>query len=103
MSSGTFGWAIKQAQNGSKVTRSGWNGKGMFIVYMPPLALLPYNAQEPGQRVNDRTAKFVGKDTALNVLPYFALFTATREWLPGWPASHTDMLATDWEVVPDVS
>jgi hypothetical protein len=96
----TFGQAIEAAKAGSKIARSGWNGKNMFVVYMPAMDLAAYNDQTQQRRVNDRTAKFVGADKALHILPYFAMYTATGEWLPGWLASQTDMLAEDWTIVP---
>ena len=52
-----FGQAIEQMKNGAKVAREGWNGKGMFVVLMPELKLPPHSSQEPGAKVNDRTAK----------------------------------------------
>lgn len=30
-----FGEAIKALKNGKKVAREGWNGKGMFLYYVP--------------------------------------------------------------------
>jgi hypothetical protein len=97
----TFGDAIKRAKEGCKVARQGWNGKGMYIAYMPGMKLAAYNDQSAECRVNDRTSGFVGKDTELEILPYFAMFTADKKWLPGWLASQTDMLADDWVVVYD--
>ncbi len=94
----TFGQAIDAAKQGYKVQRAGWNGKNMFIVYMPPLQLPPFNTQEPGPRVNDRTAKYIGEDTPLDCQPYFAMFNAQKQWIPGWLASQSDMLADDWQV-----
>ena len=94
----TFGWAIKQMQNGEKVRRSGWNGKGMWIVYMSGMKLPPHSTQGTDKKVNDRTAKLIGENTPLETLPYFAMWTADKKWLLGWLASQTDMLATDWEI-----
>lgn len=95
----TFGLAIEAAKKGHKIARAGWNGKNMFVVYMPPLWLPPYNTQEPGPKVNDRTAKYIGEDTPLDCQPYFAMFNAQRQWIPGWVASQSDMLAEDWMIV----
>lgn len=95
-----FGQALEQLKAGNAVARSGWNGKGMFIVHMPAMQLAPFNAQGPERKVNDRTAKWIGKDQPLDCLPYIAMYTAQKQWLPGWLASQTDMLAEDWEVVP---
>ena len=94
-----FGNALKEmVKYEMPVTRKGWNGKDMFIVYMPPLHLPSYNTQGTNHKVNDRTAKWIGKDKSLHVLGYFAMFTADGKWLPGWLASQTDMLAEDWEI-----
>lgn len=94
-----FGLAIEAAKKGLKIARKGWNGKNMFVVYMPSLKLPPFNTQEPGPRVNDRTAKFIGNDTPLDCQPYFAMFNAQKQWIPGWLASQSDMLADDWMIV----
>jgi len=94
-----IGWAVKQLQDGKKVCRAGWNGKGMWIVLMPELNLPPYSTQEPGAKVNDRTAKHIGADTPLESQPYISMWTAQGKWQPGWLASQPDLLATDWEVV----
>lgn len=91
--------AIQWMRDGEKVQRAGWNGKGMFIVLMPALNLPPYNSQEPGAKVNDRTAKHIGRDTPLESQPYMALWTASGQWQPGWNASTPDLLANDWQVV----
>ena len=95
----SFGLAIEAAKLGLKIARTGWNGKNMFVVYMPPLHLPPFNTQEPGPRVNDRTAKFIGEDTSLDCQPYFAMFNAQKQWIPGWVASQSDMLADDWQII----
>ena len=94
-----FGQAIEAARACKKIQRSGWNGKDMWVVLMPALNLPPFSSQEPGAKVNDRTAKHIGVDTPLNCLPYFAMWTADKKWLPGWLASQTDMLAEDWQEV----
>ncbi|RLB94169.1 MAG: DUF2829 domain-containing protein [Deltaproteobacteria bacterium] len=96
----TFGFATEAARCGRKIARAGWNGKNMFVVYMEPLSLPPYNTTDTARKVNDRTAKFIGEDTPLNSLGYFAMFTATGDWQPGWLASQSDMLAEDWVVLP---
>jgi hypothetical protein len=92
-----IGWAVKEMMGGRKVRRAGWNGKGMFIVYMPELNLPPFNSQLPGAKVNDRTAKHIGEDTPLESQPYIAMWTAQGKWQPGWLCSQADLLATDWE------
>jgi len=95
----SFGLAIEAAKLGHKVCRSGWNGKGMWIVYMSPMHLPAYSTQGMVRKVNDRTANLIGVDTPLDTLGYFAMWTADKKWLPGWLASQTDMLADDWMIV----
>lgn len=97
----SFGHAIEAAKAGHKIARRGWNGKGMFVALMGALYLPPYNSQEPGAKVNDHTAKFIGKDTPLDSQPYFAMYTANQLWQPGWLASQADMLANDWMIADD--
>lgn len=70
----TFGWAIKQMQNGSKVSRAGWDGRGMWLAIQNPDAL------------------------SKMTLPYIYMKTASNDLVP-WLASQTDMLSTDWETV----
>lgn len=94
----TFGHAVEAARKGCKIARSGWNGKNQFVVMMPALYLPAYNTQEPGAKVNDRTAKHIGKDTPLDSQPYFALFNAQGKWQPGWVPSTSDCLAEDWNL-----
>ena len=95
----TIGLAIEAMKKGHKCARKGWNGKKMFVVYMGPLSLPPYNTQGTDRKVNDRTAKWIGEDTPLESLGYFAMFTADKKWQPGWLASQSDLLADDWEIV----
>lgn len=94
-----FGCALQALKSGKKVAREGWNGKGMWIVLMPGLKLPSFNSQTSEAKVNDRTAKHIGNDTELNSLPYIAMWTADKKWLPGWLASQTDMLSEDWVVI----
>ena len=95
----SFGLAIEAAKLGKRIARKGWNGKNMFVVYMPPLYLPPYNTQGTERKVNDRTAKWIGEDQPLDSQPYFAMYNAQKQWIPGWLASQSDMLAEDWCVV----
>lgn len=96
-----IGNAVAFMRRGYKVRRAGWNGKNMWIVLMPALSLPPHSSQEPGAKVNDRTAKHIGVNTPLESQPYIALWTADQKWQPGWVCSQADLLATDWQVVKD--
>lgn len=71
---GGFGKALEALQSGRRVTRRGWNGKGMWIALQKPDAY--------------------SKMTA----PYIYMKTADGSLVP-WLASQTDLLADDWEVI----
>lgn len=94
-----IGEAVQAMKDGMRCARSGWNGKNMFVVYMSPLNLPPFSSPDAARKVNDRTAKFIGEDTPLESLGYFAMFTAHKKWQPGWLPSQADLLAEDWQVV----
>ena len=68
-----IGWAIKQMYDGQRVTRRGWNGRGMWLALQVP----------------DEHSKMT--------LPYIYMRTATGDLVP-WLASQTDILATDWDI-----
>jgi hypothetical protein len=88
----TFGEAIEALKSGARVCRAGWNGKGMWLCYTPPVVI-------PEGIVNGRTKMFVPVGD-LRVGGYLVMWTADGTWQPGWLASQTDMLATDWQVLP---
>lgn len=79
----SFGTALEALKCGRKVTRHGWNGKGMWLELQRP----------------DRNSKMT--------LPYVFLCYPTEQISPTpgarvpWLASQTDMLAEDWAVLPD--
>lgn len=89
MGMGTFGWALEKLKEGCKVTRSGWNGKGMWLVLMPA-----FRVEEPNERTRTH-----GITEAFNCGGYIVMWTALNVWQPGWLASQADMLAEDWEMV----
>lgn len=69
-----IGWAVKQMQDGQKVSRAGWNGKGMWLALQVP----------------DAHSKMG--------LPYVYMKTAPGPLVP-WLCSQADLLAIDWELV----
>ena len=85
-----FGWALRMLRRGEKVQRSGWNGKGMWLLLVPgsskikPVAGTPYSN--------------AGITESVNINPHIDMFTAQGEMQPGWLASQTDMLAEDWQL-----
>lgn len=68
-----IGQAIEEMRDGRRVTRSGWNGKGMYLELQVP----------------DKFSKMT--------LPYVYMRTAQGDLIP-WLCSQTDLLATDWQI-----
>jgi len=71
MGGGDFGWALTVLQDGERVTRDGWNGKGQFLELQVP----------------DANSKMTQ--------PYIYITTVQGYRVP-WVASQTDLLARDW-------
>ena len=86
----SLGQAVDLMKNGAyKVARKGWNGKGMFLYYVPANA---YPAATPAAK------KEFGENGLVPYSAYIAMKTATGEVVP-WLASQTDLLADDWVLV----
>lgn len=86
-----FGVAIQMLKKGKKVARKGWNGKGMFLYYVPAGNYKPCT----------KVAKtIVNEDGLVEYGAYIAMKTAQGNVVP-WLASQTDVLAEDWVVVSD--
>jgi hypothetical protein len=75
----TFSQALDRIKDGRQVVRSGWNGKNMFLFYVPVWTYTD------------------GKQDNYPNLPFIAMKTAGDDVVP-WLASQTDILADDWEV-----
>jgi len=86
-----FGQAIEALKSGRKVARDGWNGKGMWLCYMPGFLL-------PEALVNGRTRAFVPSGD-LSIGGYVTMWTAQGTWQPGWLPSQADLFAEDWTIV----
>lgn len=94
-----FGQAIEALNEGKMVSRSGWNGKNMFIYqtvgntvskdFIPKFASLP-------QSVKDFLST-KGEDVVFH--SSLTMYTAQGTMQPGWLASQADILADDWGVI----
>lgn len=95
-----FGGAIKAAKNGDKVARKGWNGKGMFVIYVPGSKVELREGTPYAKALANETAE---ADGLTEILPHFDMWTINAEgrraMLPGWLASQSDMDAEDWSIV----
>ena len=70
----SFGRALKVLKAGGRVTRLGWNGRDQYLKLQVP----------------DEHSKMT--------LPYIYISTVHGDLVP-WLASHSDMLAHDWQVL----
>lgn len=90
----TFGEAIEALKKGKRVSRKGWNGKGMFLFLLPASDGIPTKAiHDPALR--EVIESEVGGDT-FDALGSIRMFTADKKILTGWLASQTDILSEDW-------
>ena len=87
-----FGLAIEAAKKGAKITRRGWNGKGMWVVYR--------TGYPEGISCNKNTAEAVGipEGTLFRVRPYLQMKCVDGSFQM-WLASQSDILAEDWTIV----
>lgn len=85
----TFGMAIEAMKQGFKVSRTGWNGKGMFLYYVTA----------DYYPVKMAAAKsFYGENAMVPYRAYIAMKTVDNDVVP-WVASQSDILANDWNIV----
>lgn len=90
----TFGHAIEAMKHGFKVTRKGWNGKGMYIWMMSYAFVKAEWCKEPHLK---ELAEANGGE--IECLGSIRMKTADNKVLTGWLASQTDMFAEDWQIV----
>lgn len=87
-----FGYAVKMMkEEGKRVAREGWNGKGMFLYYVP-------ENKYPASRNEHGTMIGVFEDDMVPYREYIALKTADNQVVP-WAPSISDALAEDWQIV----
>jgi hypothetical protein len=84
-----FGHALVMLKNGAKVARSGWNGSGMFVYYVPANA---YPVQ------TGAAASYFGEGSLVPYRAYLALKTTGGD-VATWVPSISDALADDWQIV----
>lgn len=86
-----FGKAIEALKAGKRVAREGWNGKGMFLYYVPA-------ASYPASRNDLGTMLGMFPDDMVPYRSYIAMKTVNDEVVP-WVASQSDVLEEDWVIV----
>ncbi len=102
-----FGQAIEALKDGKRVSRHGWNGKGMFIFERPADELeigfivdkvksLPYSVKDFFKRKNAMEQPSEQGLSKVKFGSYLCMYAADGSIVNGWLASQTDMLSNDW-------
>ena len=90
----SFGKAIELMKQGFKVTRKGWNGKGMYLWLKPAAIIKSKECKDP--KLKEIVDANGGEIEALGTI---CMKTADGKVLTGWLASQTDILSEDWKVL----
>jgi len=93
-----FGAAIALLRAGRRVRRAGWNGKGMWLSLTEGQLLAKDVHHFRGAAHAYAVAEGV---EVIRVGSHIDMRAADGSLVIGWLASQTDMLAEDWEVVPE--
>ncbi len=89
-----FGLAIEALKRGERVTRPGWNGKGMYLWLLPAAKLKAESCKEPHLKaVADANGGEIEASGSIRMM------TADKKVVTGWLPSQTDMLAEDWQIL----
>lgn len=92
-----FGDAIRALKQGKRVTRRGWNGRGMFLYLKPATMVKAEWCHDP--ELKSLCEANGGELLALGTIcMYTHDSTGRNAILTGWLASQVDILAEDWEI-----
>lgn len=99
-----FGDAIEALKSGRKVSRLGWNGKGMFLWLNRGVHDFHSKDGETVQIYTEidgvSSTLFEGGDRGVTTrMPNINMHTATGTTVTGWLASQTDILSDDWCII----
>lgn len=91
-----IGWAVRQAKNGKRVARAGWNAPGQWVSFSPGQDSVDYT------RFWSEANKQFAKEQPSGCAPVSAGMTlknAQGMIVMGWVPSTTDLIMQDWEIV----
>lgn len=98
----TFSEALEAAKQGKRISREGWNGKGMFVSLNKGSCNFESVQGVPSPESithieGIKREHFEHGDTGtVTRLPNLDMKAATGSTVRGWLASQTDLLAEDW-------
>jgi len=88
-----FAAALNALKTGHRITRTGWNGRGMYVAYQP--------GYPSGIAINANTAAATGlPQGSIAIFRPYLMFSAVDGSFVPWVASQTDLLADDWTLAP---
>ncbi|CAB3972328.1 MULTISPECIES: DUF2829 domain-containing protein [Burkholderia] len=85
----SFGLAVEAVKAGKRVARTGWNGKGMFVYFVPAAS---YPVQTGAAKAH------FGEGSMVPYNAYLAIKNV-NDTVSTWVPSVNDCLADDWHVV----
>ena len=83
-----FSDALECVKNGARIHRDGWNGKCMFVYYVPKGEFLPFT---------EIAKQLVNSDGLVEYEPYLAIKNV-KGTVSTWVPSINDILANDWNI-----
>lgn len=92
-----FGQALEALKAGKRISRSGWNGKGMYLWLLPETKVPSDWCKEP--RLRELAEGNPDGSRTMHCLPSIRMKTADGKVLTGWLASQSDMFANDWVIL----
>ena len=92
-----FSEALRLLKLGKRVSRSGWNGKGMFVYLVEGTTVDPSVLRGAAADAVNFVAKKEGRQIEKQTIcGHIDMKAADGTIVVGWLASQTDILATDW-------
>lgn len=88
-----YGEALEYAIKGEKIARAGWNGKGMYVVYVPGSIITKEQAR------SGPAVEIAKTQDQIEILPHLDMKTADNKVMVGWTPNVMDTLAEDWVII----
>jgi hypothetical protein len=89
-----IGEAVKAMRDGKRVCRTGWNGKGLWLV------LIRGSVWNMDRETDLKLSRQDGREGGYEWRSDFVALRAVGGGLVPWNCSQDDLLATDWQVAP---
>ena len=86
-----FGQALELVKNGKKIYRDGWNGKGMYVYFVPAAKY---------KRCVEAASNIADENDMVQYNSYFAIKNVDNS-VSTWVPSVNDCLAEDWRIVEE--